>query len=368
MNRRLFGAFGVLAAVAFIGGGCKNDPLSDLDGIPAALVVDFTHLQIGVGQTATVTASVLDARSTPLPIPVTFTACNNVVTAGPDTSYHPIPATSSRGVVKAQTPAPSCVVVQGAGFTDTVTVSAVPVVFTGAVSSTTPKGGDTLVIASTAQLKFDVAAVGVTFGGNHAAVIVSKSADTVRVLVPFSSPGALTIAGVSVISYAPPLAVTLPTSVSVTQTGDFWAPGDTGYASAPTLPLPTVTDQSTQFITLLPSVNNDANCGEGTAGGGLGSCTIFTYNANGTDSLEFNVNWTPPTVSSTDVSDIDIYSCGSAGVAACFEGGPAGAAGATAKTPEVFTIKPTAGVHYLVIEKYSSGEDANVTVTITKKN
>src|SRR6266850_315232 len=368
MNRRLFGAFGVLAAVAFIGESCKTDPLSNLDGNPAALVVDFTHLQIGVGQTATVTASVLDGRSTPLPIPVTFTACNNVVTAGPDTSYHPIPATSSRGVVKAQTPAPSCVVVQAAGFTDTVSVSAVPVSFTGTLSSTTPKGGDTLVLASTAQLKFDTGLVSVTFGGNNAGIVVAKSADTVRVLVPFSAPGPLTIAGVSVISYAPPLAVTLPTSASVTQTGDFWAPGDTGYASAPTLVLPAVTGKSTKFITLLPSINNDAHCGEGTGSGGLGACTIFKYTANGTDSLEFKASWTPPTVAATDVSDIDIYSCGSAGVAACFEGGAAGAAGATAKTPEVFTIKPSAGVHYFVVEKYSGGENPNIILTITKKN
>jgi hypothetical protein len=239
-------------------------------------------------------------------------------------------------------------------------------VFTGALSSTTPKGGDTLVIASTPQLKFDTATVGVTFGGNNAGVVVGKSLDTVRVLVPFSAPGPLTIAGVLVTSYTPPLAVTLPTPATVSQTGDFWAPGDTGYASAPTIPLPTVTGQSTKFITLLPAINNNAHCGEGTGSGGTGACTIFKYTANGTDSLEFNVNWTPPTVAATDVSDIDIYSCGSAGVAACFEGGSA--AGATAKTPEVFTIKATAGVHYLVIEKYSGGENPNVTITITKKN
>jgi len=42
--------------------------------------------------------------------------------------------------------------------------------------------------------------------------------------------------------------------------------------------------------------------------------------------------------------------------------------GHTAKTPEVFTIKPTAGVHYFVVEKYSGGENPNVILTITKKN
>src|SRR5919197_3399190 len=122
MNRRLFGAFGVLAVVAFSVGGCKTDPLSDLDnGKPTNLVIDFTHLTINVGSTATVTASVLDARATPMPIPVTFTACNAVVLAQPDTSYHPVPETSSRVRITAQTPAPSCVVAQGGGFTDTIT-------------------------------------------------------------------------------------------------------------------------------------------------------------------------------------------------------------------------------------------------------
>ena len=368
MNRRLFGAFGAITALTLAAGGCKSDPLSNLDKSPAALVINFTHLELPVGVTRTVTASVLDGRATPLPIPVTFTACNSAVVASIDTSYHPVPATSTRAVVTAQTPAPSCVVAQGGGFTDTITVSGLPSAFTGTLSSTTPKGGDTLVIASTAELKFNPGAVIVTFGGNNRGIVVSATADTVKVLVPFSAPAPLSIAGVLVTSYSPALAVTLATSATVAQTGDFWAPGDTGYASAPTFPLPLVTAGSLKYITLLPGVSNNAHCGEGTAGGGVGMCTIFKYTANGTDSLEFKVSWTPVTVPSTDAFDIDIYSCGSAGVAACFEGGAAGAAGATAKTPEVFTIKPTAGVHYLVIEKYTGGEDPNVIVTITKKN
>jgi len=298
---------------------------------------------------------------------VTFTACNGVVTAVPDTSYHPVPATSSRVVVTALTPAPSCVVATAAGFTDTITVSGLPSAFTGALSSTTPKGGDTLVIASTPELKFNPAAVVVTFGGNNRGIVVSATADTVKVLVPFSAP-ALSIAGVLVTSYSPPLAVTLATAATVTQTGDFWAPGDTGYVSAPTFPLPVVTAGSVQYITLLPGVFNNPHCAEGTASLGVGMCTIFKYTANGTDSLEFKASWTPATVAATDAFDIDIYSCGSAGVAACFEGGAAGAAGGTTKTPEVFTIKPAAGVHYFVIEKYSGGENPNVIVTITKRN
>ena len=367
MNRRLFGAFGVLAIAAAAVGGCKSDPLANSDGTPAQLVTDFTHLQIGVGQTASVTASVVDARATPLAIPVTFTACNGVVTTAIDPNYRPeVPPTSTRGLITAVTPAPSCVVVAGGGFTDTVTVSAVPLAFTGNLSSASPKGGDTLTISSTAQLKFDTSVVSVTFGGGQKGLILSKSTDVVKLLVPFgATPAPLQIAGVLVTSYSPPLAVTLPTSTSVAPSGDRWAPGDTGYATAPTLALPTATGDSTVYLMGVPGVNNDANCGEGTAAGGTGNCTIFKYTANGTDSLQFTTNWSPPTVLPADNSDIDTYSCGSAGVSACFEDG---GAGATAKTPEKFSFKPTAGTHYFVIEQYSSGENPTVTVTIKKLN
>jgi len=213
-------------------------------------------------------------------------------------------------------------------------------------------------------LKFNATTTTVTFGGGTSPVVLSQTADVIKLLVPFSSPGPLSISNINV-TYVAGLSVTLNTAQTVTQTGDFWAPGDTGYASAPTLPLPTVLGQSRLYLTQLPHVSNDANCAEGTGGGGLGNCTIFKYTANGTDSLQFSANWTPATTASTDNSDIDIYSCNSTGVAGCFEDG---GGGASVKTPESFSFKPTAGVHYLVIEQYSGGEDINVSVTITKKN
>jgi len=370
MNRRLFGALGVLAVAALSVGSCKNDPLSDSDGKPSMVVTDFSYLQMSIGGTATVTASVLDARTTPLEIPVTFIACTADVTVAPDTSYHPIPATSSRAIVHAVTANPSCVVASASGVSDTIAVAVLPQGFSGAFSSATPKGGDTLTINSTTLLNFDTSAIAITFAGAGSAsagIIVSKTPTVVKVLVPFGAAGPLTIAGINV-TYVPGLVVTLPATNTVTQTGDFWAPGDTGYASAPEIPLPTATGKSTSLVTLLPAISNDANCGEGTGGGATGKCTIFKYTANGTDSLTFSVNWSPATNTTTGASDIDIYSCGSAGVSACFEGGPAGAAGATGKTPEAFTIKPTAGVHYFVIEQYSTGEDSNMIVTITKRN
>lgn len=365
MNRRLFGAFGVLviAAAASVG-GCKSDPLSGTDGSTTAVSADFKYLQMPIGSTQRVTASALDARATPLEIPVTFTACTGDITVTPDTSYHPIPAVSSRAVVHALTANPSCVVASAGGVSDTVQVAVLPQGFGGAFSSATPKGGDTLTINSTTLLKFDTATVAVSFATGGNAIVVSKTLNAVKVLVPFGAAGTATISGIAV-TYVPGLVVSLTSTASITQTGDFWAPGDTGYASAPSINLPTATGQSTTFLSLIASINNDANCAEGTGAGGLGSCTIFKYVANGTDSLEFTTNWTPATVATptTDVSDIDTYSCGSAGVSACFEAGDA-----HASTPEKFSFKPSLGTHYFVLENYAPGEDPNVVVTIKKLN
>jgi hypothetical protein len=371
MNRRLFGALGVVTVFTLTVGSCKNDPFSDVHGTPSAVVTNFSYLQLPIGGTANVQASVVDATATPLEIPITFTACTGDVTVAVDTSFHPIPKTAARAIVTAVTPAPSCVVVSGGGVKDTVHVAILPQAFTGTLSSTTPKGGDTLTINSTSLLKFDPATVAVSFGGAAGvaaspAPIVSKTADVVKVLVPYGANGPLTIAGIAV-TYVAGLKVSLPTSATVTQTGDFWAPGDTGYASAPSMPLPAATNDSVVYLVPVPSIANDANCGEGTGSGATGSCLIFKYTANGTDSLKFTTNWSPGT-NAADVSDMDTYSCGAAGVGACFEETPPGA-GAGAKTPESFTIKPSAGVHYYVAEQFSTGEDTGgLIVTIKKLN
>ena len=364
MNRRLFGALGVVSVFTLTVGSCKSDPFSDVHGTPTAVVTNFSYLQLSIGASANVQASVVDATATPLDVPITFTACTGDIAVTVDTSYHPVPRTSAQAIVKAVSANPSCVVVAGGGVKDTIQVAVLPPSFGGAFSSATPKGGDTLTISSTSLLKFDTSKVAVTFTGAgtaNAGTIVSKTADAVKVLVPFGAAGPLTIAGISV-TYAPGVVVTLPTTNTVTQTGDLWGPADTGYATAPAIALPGATGQKTFFLSQVPTVSNNPDCAEGTAGGGLGNCTIFKYTANGTDSLQFTTSWTPSTTPA-DVSDIDTYSCGAAGVSACFEDG---GAGATAKTPESFSFTPTAGVHYFVLEQYSAGEDPNIVVTIKK--
>lgn len=361
MNRHLLEALGVAAMFTIAIGSCKSDPLADLDGTPAALVVSFNHLEIRLGDTVRLTGSVVDGRTTPLPLPVTFSACDAVVVTTADTSYHPVPATSSAARVTALIAAPSCVVAHGAGFEDTVTVAGVPVVFPGALSSTAPKGGDTLKIASTAQLKFNPATVAVTFGGGTAGIVVAATADTARVLVPFSSPGPLTIAGIRVPTFTPPRSATLPTTATVTQTGDFWGTGDTGYVTAPDLPIPAAAATSTRLITNF-GADNDANCAEVAgptpADTSTGPCVIYKFTLAAPTDLKFVATW-------TSNGNVDVYTCGSAGKSACFEGG--NVSGRTTKTTEtISTSTYAAGTHYFVIELFSGAKPSNIFVTITR--
>ena len=122
MNRRLFGTLGAMAVLVVTLGSCKKDPLSDLDGKPAAIVKQFSQMHIAVGDSATFTASVLDGRSTPLAEAITFSSSAAAITVTTDTSYHPVPATSARARVKGTSAATGYVVIQGGGLRDSVRV------------------------------------------------------------------------------------------------------------------------------------------------------------------------------------------------------------------------------------------------------
>ena len=353
MNRRLFGAFGVLAIVAFSVGGCKSDPFSDLDGTPSAVVTNFSYLQLPIGGSATVNATVLDARAIPLAVPITFTPCTADVTTTPDTSYHPHPVTSAQVIVTAVSANATCVIVAGGGIEDTISVAVLPAGFGGAFSSATPKGGDTLTITSTATLKFDTATVAVTFGAAGSGFLVSKSRDALKVLVPFGAAGPLTIAGVEV-TYVASLIVTLPTTNTVTTTGDFWV-GDDAYGTAPAINLPAAAGGRTYMITNFHSTNNLAICGEA-AFGSTGPCALYRYTVSDSTDLTFSVDW-------DSAADVDIYSCAGPSGGSCFEDPGSGATGAK---PQSFTFTAAPGTHYFSIENYDGVPTTNLRVTITR--
>lgn len=369
MNRRLFGAFGVLAVAALPVGGCKSDPFSDLDGTPSAVVTNFSYLQLPLGAQATVNASVVDGRATPLEVPITFTPCTADVTVATDTSYHPVPVTSAQAIVTAVTANASCVIVEGGGLEDTVDVAVLPAGFSGAFSSATPMGGDTLTITSTATLKFDPATVAVTFPSGAAGLVVSATADQVRVLVPFGENGALTIAGVEV-TYVPGLIVSLPTTNTITTTGNKWAAANSWQTAPDWTPLvPAAAGDTNYAVVAMPGTNNAAVCPEAVmAFGSSGPCAIFRLTFADSTALRFRADWTGTGAN----PDVDLLVC-SDSTLANFDGGTGapcdfeGFGGATGAKPQLTNARIYApGTWWFVIENYAGTPSPNHIVEIIK--
>ncbi len=123
MHSRFTGLIGVLVGLGAMAAACKSDPLSDHDGTPAAIALDFAELDLAVGASASVTASVIDGRSLALEEPVSFSS-RAAGTAGValDPTYAPVPATSSRATVSGVALGTTYIIVTGAGLTDSVKV------------------------------------------------------------------------------------------------------------------------------------------------------------------------------------------------------------------------------------------------------
>lgn len=360
MTRRFFGFLGALTGLALVSGSCVDDPLADLDANPAAVVSSHTELTLTEGGAGfPVTASVVDGRSTPLSAPVTATPCDAAVSAVVDTSYHPVPATSARFIVSGVSPAASCVNLSGGGVTRTVDVTVLPVAIASAISSTTPEASSTITIGSTATLKFDTSLVSVTFGGGAAAPIVSKTADLLTVLVPFSDPGVLTIGGVNV-TYVNGLRVTLPTSTAVTQTGNPWV-GASSWQTAPDISslLPAAGGVSRMVVTR--GTPNVAVCPE-LSFASAGPCMMFQFTVAATTTLNFTTDWEGTAAD----PDVDIYVCADTVVANlandCFVDGGSGATGAKPQTTGDDAY--AAGTYWLVLEVYDGSGPRNAYVTI----
>jgi hypothetical protein len=354
----------ILAGVLLAALACRSDPTSSLRGGAKSLDLSTNVMFVSAGATKSLKVVVRDEQLNPLAADVTVGSNNAaIITVAADTSVPLANGTTHSYVITAVAPGHTTLSVQSSGLSDSVAVSVLPVNFAGTVSKATPKGGDTIVVTSTAILKFDTTATTVEFGP-QTGTLLHRTRDSLVYLMPFGVTGGVNVRNV-VVTYVPGLVVTLALATQPVTTGNLWAPGDTGYATAPTLPLPTVTGKSTHALVTSNSGANLKNCWTADTAGATGPCMIFKYVANGTDSLQFSVNWTPATNAVTDNSDIDIYSCGSTGVPSCAEDG---GAGASLKTPESFSYKAAAGTHYLVIERFSTGEDANIYITITKKN
>jgi hypothetical protein len=368
MNSRVCGTIGVLAGLALV--ACRTDPLGDLDGTPASVDMNAAQFIFALGATGSLTASILDARATPLEEPITFTSRDpTVATAVVDPTYNPVPRTSARAVVTGVTGgAATYIVVSGGGVSDSALVGVLPVVFTGALSSTTPQSGSTLSIASTSTLKFNPATVAVSFPSFGSVPIVSATADTVKVAVPYGTPaGPLTISGINV-TFVPGLTVNLATASNVTPTGDFWA-GDDSYQTAPDISSRIPATGQATFLVGPPSTANSAICPEVVLGfGSSGPCSIFKFTVAAATAIQFRADWT----GTAGNPDTDIMVCSDTTLAN-FDpntGAPCNAAGfggAGSSKPE--TTAPTnfaPGTYWFVIETYFGTASPNYRVTLIR--
>lgn len=343
MNRRLFGAFGVLTIVAFGLGSCKSDPLSDLDGNPARVVTDFSYLQLPIGGAQAVNASVLDARTVPLEVPITFTACTADVTVAVDTSYHPIPPTSAQAIVTAVTPNPSCVVVSGGGISDTVQVAVLPQAFNGTASTNNPVVGQQFKLFASSLLGFDPASANIDFGGGAMGQVIRAVGDTLTVVVaqPDDTTAApLNVVGVAV-KYVPGLVVDLPTAgnFQISSIGDRETPGG--------------------VVINLPADGADTVFYDGFRSGADGNTVIdylYKYTVASADTITFTVEW-------PSGADLDMVTLNSS------FGLFGGTGAATGANPETYTVTfTTAGTYYLLIESFDDHGDPAHSFKVTIHN
>jgi hypothetical protein len=354
---------GACAAIVLVTGSCIEDPLSDLDGNPAAVVSSHGLLVLAPGEEEAITVRAVDGRSTPLGTPVTVTPCDADVVVTEDQTYAPVPRTSQRFVVTAVNSGASCVQMTSGGAVDTVAVGVLPTAFGGTLSSNAGNPNDTVTISSTNELKFDTSVVTVTFGGAAAAAIVSKTPDQLRVLVPWSNAGPLTISGVDV-TYVPGLRASLATTASFTPGSTNPFAGASSWQTAPDITnrLPAAAGQTSHLI-VTRGADNVAVCPE-LSFGSAGPCMMFRYTVGAPTALNFTTDWE----GTAAAPDVDIYVCADTVVANlandCFVDGGSGATGAKPQTTGNDTYP--AGTYWLVVEVYDGAGPRNAYVTITR--
>src|SRR5438046_9015829 len=87
MRTRISGALAILAALA----ACKKDPTADGVGTPDRVILDFATLTLTQGDSANVTAQVVDVRMTPLEQTITLTSCDGAAaTVAIDPKLQPV--------------------------------------------------------------------------------------------------------------------------------------------------------------------------------------------------------------------------------------------------------------------------------------
>jgi hypothetical protein len=333
MKAQIYGSVGIVALLVGIV-GCKKDPTADGVGTPSEVVLDLSTVTLGPGDSATVTAQIVDNRLTPVEGDISFSTCDAAVaTVALDPTFDPRPPTAKRAVIHAVSAPATCIIAaSGATKPDTVSVGVLPTAFPGTPSTTSPQVGQPLTIQATGTLKFG-ATTDISFGGDHGFVL-DQTADAITVAVPqpeTPAAGPVDVENI-VVTYVPGLRVTLPTSTSFSAVTSPYGVHDAPDPAGANLTIPADGGPDLVFYDGFKTTDVDF---------------FYTFTLAKTDTLTFVLEWP------TD-ADLDMANC-TAGCGA-FVGGFAAATGAN---PEHYSVIFTPGTYNLLVEQFDPGEGAH---------
>ncbi len=123
MKQHLFGFVGLSLAVA-LAAGCKSNPQSAIEGVPAAIKVSASHIVVNVADSQRVDAQVVDAQGTPLTMLPAATSANSSVADLSTINPYPVPENSFW--VKGITFGSTMVFVSSGSIVDTISVQTYP--------------------------------------------------------------------------------------------------------------------------------------------------------------------------------------------------------------------------------------------------
>jgi hypothetical protein len=223
----------ILAGVLLAALACRGDPTASLRAGPKSLDVQPLVMFVDEGSSRALSVVVRDEQLNPLIATVSATTPDPaVVSVSPDTTVpfpNGTPQTFQVTAVGLGTTGMGRVVVASNGLADTAAVTVLPTLFHGTISNLAPRGGDTVVFRSTALQKFSGSTISLASG--HLSTVLIRTADSMKVLVPFSDSGPATITSDSA-TYVAGVVGTVKSVQSVKQTGNVWA-SDTSFGTAP---------------------------------------------------------------------------------------------------------------------------------------
>lgn len=304
-----------LAAVALA--ACFDDPTSSLRNGATSMRLSRNALFIAPGDSVNVTGHLYDEQGNQIPGTLQFASDDAAVAmAGADPSLTQPLDSRSGGYVKGVAAGQTLVRVSGGGVNDSIRVTVVPPVFTGAIAPATTTVGTVVTATMPAALTLDTANALVTVDGVEVE-ITAKSSTSVSFRPQAASGGVVAISGLVLLNSLnlPPLEAS--TTLDVTETGE---PANDNPGGTANLTMP-------------------ANVGD----------TLLVYgSADGTDIDDF-YNITPASGDSVTIEvewlnsgiDIDLLVT-NAGVTACLFGCSA----ATGANPEREEARLVAGTTY----------------------